>query len=104
MPLYVALFYLLPDSAPLMKRFGENRFWQPLVNNYHQWYWPTRERVTVWHRKELERLDFKFRFKKASDRLCQARGKLQEQGISAGDPEYPTIRDFLPPSDWPGAS
>lgn len=97
MPLFVVLFYMLPDSAPLLKRFGETRYLKAFVWGYHQWYWLTKDQVIVWHREELKKLDWDFQFQEASSQLLAARRKAHESGMSAGSPDYPTLRDFLPP-------
>lgn len=100
MPLFVVLFYLLPDPTHLMKYpLGRS-----VLGDYYHWHYRTRDRVIDWHKDELSRIDFEFRFRDARLRLVALRIEARERGISPGSPEYPSIRDLLPPSDFARAS
>jgi len=79
--LYVA--GLLPKRSKLYRHFC-------LVFNRNA----CEEKVVTWHRAELERMDWRFRFQQNSLRLVAARDRALAEGIGPSDPRYPSIEDF----------
>ena len=88
MPLLSLLvIMLLPSPGPRyypIMRGGQQ------VGTGESWYWGFHARchkkVVTWHRVELEKLDYDFRFEQSSLRLVKARREAHEAGIEPMNP------------------
>lgn len=66
------------------------------ASGYAAFYQNLREKVVVWHKKELECMDHRYAMYQAQNKLMQAREKARLQGIGPLDPKYPSLVDFYP--------
>lgn len=83
------LFSVLPDPRKLNERVGCDDLVYRL--GYGLFWIKLRIALAIWHRNELAKCDPGYEDRELDLLLVKERMKAQEKGISASDPQYPSL-------------